>query len=265
MHPRIVGRPSRRTPVGSTSLMRYDPGAMRQPAKNHSCEKFAIAGARSPARESRALPGRDRAFTLIELLVVIAIIAILIGLFFPAFSAVQNQARKTQAKNDLTQIVTAVNAFYTEYGKYPLPAGTITDRTYGPAGGSNADLFYTLRAVALGANLNNAINTRQIVYLSPKSGQRGGIATQAATINGISVAIGDFVDPWGIPYNIAIDGNYNNIAVAPAYTDLQVNYVTATDGSGDVGVRLGVLGWSYGKDQARAASFTGSDDVISWQ
>src|ERR1051325_4428249 len=59
------------------------------------------------------------AFTLIELLVVIAIIAILVGLLFPAFKAVQNQARSTQAKNDLTQIVNAVNAFYTDYGKYP--------------------------------------------------------------------------------------------------------------------------------------------------
>ena len=68
---------------------------------------------RPPARYSRA-------FTLIELLVVIAIIAILVGLLFPAFKAVQNQARQTQAKNDLTQIVNAVNAFYTDYGKYPL-------------------------------------------------------------------------------------------------------------------------------------------------
>ena len=58
---------------------------------------------RPPARYSRA-------FTLIELLVVIAIIAILVGLLFPAFKAVQNQARETQAKNDLTQIVNAVNA-----------------------------------------------------------------------------------------------------------------------------------------------------------
>ncbi len=60
------------------------------------------------------------AFTLIELLVVIAIIAILIGLSVPAYQGVQNTARKTQAKNDLVQIVTAVNAFYTEYGKYPM-------------------------------------------------------------------------------------------------------------------------------------------------
>src|SRR4030095_8619261 len=65
--------------------------------------------------------GQQEAFTLIELLVVIAIIAMLIGLLFPAFRAVQDQAKRTQAKNDLTQIVTAVNAYYTEYGKYPLP------------------------------------------------------------------------------------------------------------------------------------------------
>ncbi|MBA2586474.1 MAG: type II secretion system protein, partial [Chthoniobacterales bacterium] len=60
------------------------------------------------------------AFTLIELMVVIAIIVILMGLLFPAFRGVQDQAKKTQAKNDLTQIVTAVNAYYTEYGKYPV-------------------------------------------------------------------------------------------------------------------------------------------------
>ena len=54
------------------------------------------------------------AFTLIELLVVITIIVILMGLLFPAFRGVQDQAKKTQAKNDLMQIVTAVNAYYTE-------------------------------------------------------------------------------------------------------------------------------------------------------
>src|SRR5947207_13108354 len=103
---------------------------------------------------------RAGGFTLIELLIVIGIIAILIGLLFPAFKGVQDQARRTQAKNDLTQIVTAVNAFYTEYGKYPL----VTDDT--PIA-NNSDLFYTLRAVASGANTGNAVNARQIVFISP--------------------------------------------------------------------------------------------------
>src|SRR5207245_9052115 len=93
---------------------------------------------RPPSRHTRA-------FTLIELLVVIAIIAILVGLLFPAFKAVQTQARSTQAKNDLTQIVNAVNAFYTDYGKYPM-SGT-TDVTFGPGGSlaTNETLFTELR------------------------------------------------------------------------------------------------------------------------
>ncbi len=97
MHPRTVGHPPRRTPV---------------------YQKFQTRTLQKQRSQS--------AFTLIELLVVIAIIAILIGLLFPAFKAVQNQARQTQAKNDLTQIVNAVNAFYTDYGRYPIVRTTVT-------------------------------------------------------------------------------------------------------------------------------------------
>src|SRR5437764_493945 len=108
--------------------------------------KRVLARRQNQHARARALPRKIRGFTLIELLVVIAIIAILIGLLFPAFQAVQSQAKRTQAKNDLTQIVTAVNAYYTEYGKYPLV--TADNTIYGPAALPNTDLFYTLRAVA---------------------------------------------------------------------------------------------------------------------
>src|SRR5213082_448269 len=83
---------------------------------------------------------RKAAFTLAELLLVIVIIVILAGLTFPAFQGVLERAKKVQAKNDLTQIVTAVNAFYTEYGKYPVtvPPSNTTDAFFGtgaaPAG-----------------------------------------------------------------------------------------------------------------------------------
>ena len=206
-------------------------------------------------------PQKDKhAFTLIELLVVIAIIAILIGLLFPAFSAVQNQAKRTQAKNDLTQIVTAVNAYYTEYGKYPLVAA---DTVYGPAGASasNADLFYTLRAVALGANAANVANLRKIVFISPPdvkdpANPRSGIGTAVATI-------GQYFDPWGKPYNVEIDGGYDNTVANP---------YTANAGA-TPNLQLGVIAWSLGKDGSGAiAAASGdkntgvyADDVISWQ
>jgi prepilin-type N-terminal cleavage/methylation domain-containing protein len=208
---------------------------------------------------------QDHAFTLIELLVVIAIIAILIGLLFPAFRAVQDQAKRTQAKNDLTQIVTAVNAYYTEYGKYPL---VTADTIYGSAGNPNNLLFNELRATAAATQ-----NPRQIVFISPPAvkdptNPRSGIATQITTINGISVAIGDLVDPWGTPYRIAIDGSYDN-SLANPYGD------PTTGGAGPNPINQGVVAWSFGKDQTLGTNgnnvyknpTTGvqSDDVISWQ
>jgi prepilin-type N-terminal cleavage/methylation domain-containing protein len=201
---------------------------------------------------------RPAAFTLIELLVVIAIIAILIGLLFPAFNAVQNQARRTQAKNDLTQIVTAVNAYYTEYGKYPIDTAVkgTGDAAYST---DNNAVFDVLRSMT-GTTPGNALNPRAIHFIDPPLAK-----DQTNPRSGIQNSTGFWFDPWGSRYNVTIDGNYNNITRAPAYTDLSANYTTATDGSGDVGVGTGVIAWSFGKDGTQAASFKDSDDVISWQ
>jgi prepilin-type N-terminal cleavage/methylation domain-containing protein len=226
-------------------------------------QTFNVRAAQVPfsIRPMRPPPTRPRAFTLIELLVVIAIIAILVGLLFPAFKSVQNQARSTQAKNDLTQIVNAVNAFYTDYGKYPL---VTADATYGSTTIPNNDLFYTLRAVASGANAGNVANPRQIVYISPPdvkspTSPRSGIATQAAG----SVPAGEFVDPWGAAYKITIDGGYDN-QVANPYT---------ANAGATPNLQIGVIAWSVGVDGSGPPAVPGgdkntgvfADDVISWQ
>jgi len=205
------------------------------------------------------------AFTLIELLVVIAIIIILAGLLFPAFRGVQEQARRTQAKNDLTQIVTAVNAFYTEYGKYPTVATTDATATYGPGGTStNEVLFNPLRG------LDPTLNPRQIVFISPPdvknpSQPKSGIGTTSST--------GQYFDPWGTPYNVRMDADYNN-SVANPYG------AQTTGGAGSDPIMQGVIGRSYGADQQPGTKISanagdnvyknpttgaGSDDVISWE
>ena len=194
--------------------------------------------------------GRD-AFTLIELLVVISIIIVLMGLLFPAFRGVQDQAKKTQAKNDLTQIVAAVNAFYTEYGRYPTAATTDATAIFGAAGSSNDALFKELRGLS-GASLN----TRQIVFISPPD-------AKDTTNPRSGVSAGRFYDPWGTQYNIQMDADYNNQIDTNPYPD--------TDGSaGATQLRSPVIGWSYGKDgspgtKGGSNNFKGSDDVISWQ
>jgi prepilin-type N-terminal cleavage/methylation domain-containing protein len=192
-----------------------------------------------------------RGFTLIELLVVIAIIAILIGLLFPAFSAVQNQAKKTQAKNDLTQIVNAVNAYYTEYGKYPL---VTADMIYGPAANLNNTLFNELRAAPAATQ-----NPRQIVFISPPYVKND---TAGNRRSGVSPTTAQYYDPWGQAYNLEIDGNYDNVVANPY-----------TANAGAVPLQIGVIAWSLGKDGTGAiAPASGDkntgvydDDVISWQ
>lgn len=218
---------------------------------------------------------RNPAFTLIELLVVVAIIAILVGLLFPAFKAVQNQARQTQAKNDLTQVVNAVNAFYTEYGKYPVPSGTTTDYIFGPGGSSSNDvLFNELQACpttgTLPATCSNysTLNTRQIVFISPPAVKN---PSQPRSGIGTSTGRGQFFDPWGTAYTVEIDGDYNNQITTNPYADPS----PPGPPSGSP-LSTGVIAWSRGADGCLGTKqpppsntcngiFSNSDDVISWQ
>ena len=208
------------------------------------------------------------------MIVVMLIIATLAALFMGAATSAFDRARRTQAKNDAIQIATAVNAFYTEYGRYPV---TVTDPTkdafFGtgstPAGSTpyppgNDVLFNVLRNITTDPNAV-ALNPRQIVFLSPGGAKntvppRGGIATDNR-----------YYDPWGSQYAILIDTNYDNTLTNP-YSD--------TDGSaGTTPLRFGVVTYSYGKNGAlgggsasspytseggSAGVFKGSSDILSW-
>ena len=195
---------------------------------------------------------RNEGFTLIELLVVIAIIAVLLGFIFPVFQGVQDRAKKVQAKNDLTQIATAVNAFYTEYGRYPTTATTDATATYGPGGSTaeNGNLLGELRATT------TALNTRQIVFISPPDS-----GDQSNPRSGIKSTTSGYYDPWGTEYAIALDADYDNQITPNPYGN--------NNGAGASPLRQGVIAWSHGKDKQPGNKgdnkFTGSDDVISWQ
>jgi prepilin-type N-terminal cleavage/methylation domain-containing protein len=208
------------------------------------------------------------AFTLIELLVVITIIVILMGLLFPAFRGVQDQAKKTQAKNDLNQMVIAINAFYTEYGKYPLPgSATNIPDDYWILDSNNADIFNVLRAN--GSTWDNPtggqnVNPKRVVFIQAPLAKdptqpRGGVAPSGANV-------GKYYDPWGTTYRIRLDWDYDNLIRNPY-----------TTGAGPSSLSYGVIAFSLGKDSASGADnnngqykvsgqpSTGDDDVISWQ
>jgi len=213
------------------------------------------------------------------LVVVTLIIATLAALTMTAASGVLDRAKRIQAKNDLTQIVTAVNAFYTEYGKYPVVSTITNDAFYGtlptgvplPTGCTNAGTNDILFNILRGIDATN--NPRAIVFLSPNAARnttppKGGISQSAGTV-------GQYMDVWGSPYAIVIDSDYNNqIGTANPYSD--------TDGSaGPTPLRLGAIAYSYGKncklgggaaasstfvaESGIAGQFKGSSDVLSWQ
>jgi prepilin-type N-terminal cleavage/methylation domain-containing protein len=225
-----------------------------------------------------------RAFTFVELLVTMALVAILASIAYPVFITIMERARKTQAKNDLTQIVTAVNAFYTEYGKYPTSFTTDATAIYGPAGPNTNDLLFNeLRACHLengvltdpSCSAAGVLNTRQIVYISPPAVKdpnqpRSGIGIPS-TSPSAPTPVGQFWDPWGRQYNVTIDADYNNSTTNP---------YGPSGGAGVDPVQQGVIAWSFGKNGAlgggppaagfrseggTANNFSGSGDVISWQ
>jgi prepilin-type N-terminal cleavage/methylation domain-containing protein len=204
------------------------------------------------------------AFTLIELLVVISIIAILIGLLFPAFRGVQEQAKKVQAKNDMAQIITAVNALYTEYGRAPIPASEASGSagyTYGDTAQSakhgNDWLFNVLRGIGGLGGDQLAENPRLIAFINVPiakdyNNPKGGLGQKD----------GIWHDPWGTQYSIRLDSNYSNwISTNPPYQN-----APTWNGTGG-----NVIVWSYGKDTKLGANgngdatATGFDDVLSWQ
>ncbi len=200
-----------------------------------------------------------RAFTLIELLVVITIIAILMALLFPAFKGVQNQAKRTQAKNDVTQVVTAINAFYTEYGQYPDVSGSGGSTDFFAADDdNNSKLFSVLRADQSDTN-TLTFNPKLVAFFQPQiakdpANPRSGIGSDKK-----------LYDPWGQTYRVKMDTNYDNNLANP---------YTANTGAGFDPINLGAIVWSIGVDGdgAKAATNgiakntgTGDDDVISWQ
>jgi prepilin-type N-terminal cleavage/methylation domain-containing protein len=246
-------------------------------------------------KTSPAYPHRVfRAFTLIELLVVIAIIAILAAMLFPALSLVKQKALKAKAKNEMSDIVTAITQYEAHYSRLPMLPGVPTGANDVTFGLSPTNSLSTGQSVIATNAAIIAILMDKETYgngrTTPNKGhilnpQRHALlnAKSATTTTDAGVGPdGEYRDPWGNPYVISLDYSLNERCRDVVYSQAAVSQQSGQTGynglfnpvapgtSNDFEHTGQFLIWSQGPDMksannVKANQGVNKDNVLSWQ
>ncbi|MEC7863099.1 MAG: prepilin-type N-terminal cleavage/methylation domain-containing protein [Verrucomicrobiota bacterium] len=148
---------------------------------------------------------KSSAFTLIELLIVIVIIAILASVAFPVTALVMEQARRSEANNEVKQIANAISSYELEYSKLPFPPGN------GGEGDLEMNTFDgNMISILSGYNVDG-LNPRKKPFYTGKRAK--GAKTSKKPTSGVFGTDDQLqlADPWGRQYYIKIDSNYDNV------------------------------------------------------
>lgn len=109
-------------------------------------------------------------FTLMELLIVMVILSILVAIATGAYGSSSRRGRDNRRKNDVRSLVTALEAYYNDKGRYPIGSNGVMmgcgslDAQACDWGGSFRDQYNTLYMVLLPSD---PIDTQTYYYVSP--------------------------------------------------------------------------------------------------
>ncbi len=166
------------------------------------------------------------------------VLLIVLSIVIPIWVGVEINRRQAMTRADLEMIVSASERFFVEYGYWPSPhMGTPNDMRYGRETGNDL-VMNALRAVDGPGNEGHRVNPNRIEYVRLPGHGRGR--------SGLNDA-GEFLDPWGSPYQIVLDTDMNNTCT-----------MAHTIYPNQVGV--GVVAWSFGPDRRSDTP----QDILSW-
>lgn len=119
-----------------------------------------------------------KGFTLIELLIVVVIIGILAAIAIPKFAATKDKAKLASVKTDVRNLMTAQEAYFSDYATYGTFAQLQTASNFSLSAGNSA----AVSAVASGytATITNSTITSTIDQCTVQVG-----AGAASTADGV--------------------------------------------------------------------------------
>jgi len=260
-------------------------------------------------------------FTLVELLTVIAIIGILAAMLLPVLASVTKHAKIMKAKNEIRALVTAIEGYDQAYGRFPVSRTTQAiaaegqnlnyDFTYGGVFNgvavgtpvptytvlTNAEVISILMDITNfpngggTVNVGHQSNPQMTKFLNAyMSGYDPTVANQPGPPpGGVDNAL-NYRDPWGNPYIITMDLNYDDQCQDAFYCKKSISW-TGTGFAGFYGLSSPgfhgagaasdnfmfhgkVMVWSAGPDgkvdpnisgKANATQGANKDNILSWQ
>ena len=152
-----------------------------------------------------------RGFTLVELLTVIGIIAVLAGILIPTVNVAIRKAKVAKARADVEAIALAAKLYHDEYGRWPAFEwkGDIQTRWQGklrefndPTRATTINAYFS----RILTGLDRDTNPKGIEFLAVKSENRAEISSLPGVPSSEDPWF--FADPWGRPYFIAVDDDY---------------------------------------------------------
>jgi prepilin-type N-terminal cleavage/methylation domain-containing protein len=275
---------------------------------------------------NRASHPTTAAMTLVELLVVISIIAVLAGLIMPALSGGKKKAQIVKARKEMNDINGSIAAYKADYSRMPVSTAAQTaansdgglvsnkDFIYGassamvtgysafdilngytsnPYEANNSELVLVLSAqTQFPANTTNSVNANNV-----KNPQRTSYLNYKQVTGTQPGGVGDdgvYRDPWGNPYIITLDLNYDGFVAPAIYRTQAVSQRSGTAGltgllhrdpvntplgnSDEFGLKQESAIWSLGPDGKFSGSLkanaegpvsgqkvSNDDNVLSWE